>query len=100
MRQVKGLITERALGMDVTYTAVDAEVDAPLHRDATLGLNHVDGNGLRPRLRHEVGRDGRRRDLLQRHFESYRALSVDYADGGFVHDVVRQGPVVAGVFRF
>lgn len=39
LRQVKGLITERALGMDVTYTAVGAEVDAPLQRDATLGLD-------------------------------------------------------------
>ena len=39
MRQVKGLITERVLGMDMTFTAVSAEVDAPLQWDATVGLD-------------------------------------------------------------
>lgn len=33
-------------------------------------------------------------------FAGYRAVSVDYEDDGFVYDVVQQGPVVAGVFRF
>ena len=33
-------------------------------------------------------------------FGGYRAVSVDYSDDGFVYDVVQQGPVVAGVFRF
>ncbi len=30
----------------------------------------------------------------------YRALSVDYQDGGFRFDVVQHGPIVGGVFRF
>jgi len=33
-------------------------------------------------------------------FAGYRAVSVDYSDDGFVYDVVQQGPVLAGVFRF
>jgi hypothetical protein len=33
-------------------------------------------------------------------FAGYRAVSVDYSDDGFVYDMVQQGPVVAGVFRF
>ena len=33
-------------------------------------------------------------------FGGYRAVSVDYSDDGFVYDVVQQGPVLAGVFRF
>ena len=33
-------------------------------------------------------------------FGGYRAVSVDYSNDGFVYDVVQQGPVVAGVFRF
>ena len=33
-------------------------------------------------------------------FGGYRAVSVDYSDGDFVYDVVQQGPVLAGVFRF
>ena len=33
-------------------------------------------------------------------FGGYRAVSVDYDDDGFVYDVVQQGPVLAGVFRF
>jgi hypothetical protein len=30
----------------------------------------------------------------------YRALGVDYRDDGFIFDVVMQGPVIGGVFRF
>ena len=30
----------------------------------------------------------------------YRAVSVDYSDDGFVYDMVQQGPVMAGVYRF
>jgi opacity protein-like surface antigen len=30
----------------------------------------------------------------------YRALGVDYSDDGFVMDIVQQGPVIGGVFRF
>ncbi len=33
-------------------------------------------------------------------FAGYRAVSVDYSDDGFVYDIVQQGPVMAGVFRF
>jgi hypothetical protein len=33
-------------------------------------------------------------------FAGYRAVSVDYSDDGFVYDMVQQGPVMAGVFRF
>lgn len=33
-------------------------------------------------------------------FGGYRAVSVDYSNDGFVYDVVQQGPVIAGVFRF
>jgi hypothetical protein len=33
-------------------------------------------------------------------FGGYRAVSVDYSDDGFVYDVVQQGPIFAGVFRF
>ena len=33
-------------------------------------------------------------------FAGYRAVSVDYSDDSFVYDIVQQGPVVAGVFRF
>lgn len=33
-------------------------------------------------------------------FAGYRAVSVDYSDDGFVYDMVQQGPVLAGVFRF
>jgi hypothetical protein len=33
-------------------------------------------------------------------FAGYRAVGVDYSDGSFVYDVVQQGPVLAGVFRF
>lgn len=33
-------------------------------------------------------------------FAGYRAVSVDYSKDGFVYDVVQQGPIVAGVFRF
>ena len=33
-------------------------------------------------------------------FGGYRAVSVDYRNDGFVYDVVEQGPVIAGVFRF
>jgi hypothetical protein len=30
----------------------------------------------------------------------YRALGVDYSDNDFLFDVVMQGPVIAGTFRF
>lgn len=30
----------------------------------------------------------------------YRAMGVDYTDGGFVFDIVKEGPVVGGVVRF
>lgn len=33
-------------------------------------------------------------------FGGYRAVSVDYSNGGFVYDVVQHGPLFAGVFRF
>ncbi len=33
-------------------------------------------------------------------FGGYRAVSVDYSNDGFVYDVVQQGPIFAGVFRF
>lgn len=33
-------------------------------------------------------------------FGGYRAVSVDYSNDGFVYDLVQQGPVIAGVFRF
>lgn len=33
-------------------------------------------------------------------FAGYRAVSVDYRGNGFVYDVVQQGPVLAGLFRF
>lgn len=33
-------------------------------------------------------------------FGGYRAVSVDYEHDGFVYDVVQQGPIVAGAFRF
>ncbi len=33
-------------------------------------------------------------------FAGYRAVSVDYSSDGFVYDMVQQGPVMAGVFRF
>jgi hypothetical protein len=33
-------------------------------------------------------------------FAGYRAVSVDYSDDGFVYDMVQQGPILAGVFRF
>lgn len=33
-------------------------------------------------------------------FAGYRATSVDYSSGGFVYDVVEQGPVAALVFKF
>ena len=33
-------------------------------------------------------------------FGGYRAVSVDYNDDGFVYDVVQQGPIFAGMFRF
>jgi hypothetical protein len=33
-------------------------------------------------------------------FGGYRAVSVDYSNDGFVYDVVQQGPLFAGVFRF
>jgi hypothetical protein len=33
-------------------------------------------------------------------YGGYRAVAVDYSDGSFVYDVVQQGPIVAGVFRF
>ncbi|WP_373505645.1 hypothetical protein [Aestuariivirga sp.] len=33
-------------------------------------------------------------------FGGYRAVSVDYSNDGFVYDMVQQGPVFAGVFRF
>lgn len=33
-------------------------------------------------------------------FAGYRATSVDYSDGGFVYDVVEQGPVAALVFKY
>ena len=33
-------------------------------------------------------------------FGGYRAASVDYSNNGFVYDVVQQGPIFAGVFRF
>ena len=30
----------------------------------------------------------------------YRAAGVDYANDGFVYDVVQQGPILGAVFRF
>jgi hypothetical protein len=33
-------------------------------------------------------------------FAGYRAVSVDYADDGFVYDMVQQGPLLAAVVRF
>lgn len=33
-------------------------------------------------------------------FAGYRAVDVDYAEGGFVYDVVQQGPVIGGVIHF
>lgn len=33
-------------------------------------------------------------------FGGYRAVSVDYSNDGFVYDIVQQGPMFAGVFRF
>lgn len=107
MRQVKGLITERVLGMDMTFTAVSAEVDAPLQWDATVGLDMAStiwtatDFGVGSDMMWDAMADAGK--TFNDHFDlvgGYRAPSVDYADGGFVHDVVRQGPVVAGVLRF
>jgi hypothetical protein len=30
----------------------------------------------------------------------YRAVGVDYQDGDFLFDVIQQGPILGGVFRF